>query len=185
MTTSGQQQATKKLLEEGGKLQEKHERITYSDPTPKLTDSDLALIRQYESKAKEWFTEEIYTHISLRYTVGNYYKEMVMRLCSQLIEEYSCKAPSEIGLAEIAASSLAKYLDYSELLSLTSHKPFNSMTGSSFSALSKEVDRAQRAYVSAILTLKQLKSPSLEVKIKTTNAFIANNQQVNSEGKVL
>lgn len=177
-----EEQKDLKISQEEASLGRKHERIT--DPSlavqPKLTDSDLAFIKKYESKIKELLTDEIYTHIGLRYTVGNYYKEMVMRLCSQLIEEYNCKTPSEIGLAEIAASSLAKYLDYSELLSLTSHKPFNSMTSSSFSALSKEVDRSQRAYISAILTLKQLKNPPIEVKIKTTNAFIANNQQVNS-----
>lgn len=183
MSVFVQQPATEKLLEQSGELKEKHERIT--DPSlatqPKLTDSDLALIREYESRMKELFTEEIYTHIALRYTVGNYYQEMVTRLCKQLIEEYNCKTPSDIGLAEIAASSYVKYLDYSELLQELSHKPFNNLGNSSFSALSKEVERSQRAFVSAILTLKQLKSPRLEVKIKTTNAFIANNQQVNSE----
>lgn len=180
MITSGQQQATEKLLEENGTLQEKHERITDSSSTPKLKGSDLALIKKYELRMKELLTEEIYTHLALRYTVGNYYHEMVGRFCKQLIEEYNCKTPSEIGLAEIAASSYVKYLDYSELLQEISHKPFNNMINSSFSALSKEVDRSQRAYISAIFALKQFKRPNLEVKIKTTNAFIANNQQVNA-----
>jgi hypothetical protein len=45
--------------------------------------------------------------------------------------------------------------------------------------LSKQIDRANRQYISALLTLKQLKSPNVEMNIKTNNAFISNNQQIN------
>lgn len=187
MAKSKQQQTTKKLPEGSGELQEKHERITDTSfaPDPRFTEADKALFKNYELRAKELFTDELYSHISLRYTVGNYYKEMVIRFCNQLIEEYNCKTPSEIGLAEIAASSYAKYLDYSDLLSETSHKLFSNIISSSFSALSKEVDRSQRAFVSAILTLKQLKSPPMTVRIKAKNAFVAQNQQVNTANKDL
>lgn len=184
MVTSKQQQTKQEVLEESRDLQKQPDRITDADSTSKLKNSDLALIQEYESKMRELLTGELSTHFALNYTVGNYYKEMVVKFCNQLLEEYSCKTPSEIALAEIAASSFARYLDYSDLLSEISHKPFNKMINTSFSVLSKEVDRAYRAYVSAILTLKQLKNPPLKVRIKTTNAFIAQNQQINAEKRV-
>jgi hypothetical protein len=50
-----------------------------------------------------------------------------------------------------------------------------------YGILSKEVDRANRHMLNAIAMLKQIKSPPLNVSIHTKAAFIAQNQQINTE----
>jgi len=45
---------------------------------------------------------------------------------------------------------------------------------------SKEVDRAHRQFMMAITTLKQMKSPTPQINVRTNTAFVAQNQQVNA-----
>ena len=45
--------------------------------------------------------------------------------------------------------------------------------------ISKELDRANRQFITALTTLKQIKAPSLEINVKTKAAFVAQNQQLN------
>ena len=49
--------------------------------------------------------------------------------------------------------------------------------------LSKQIDRANRQFLSALTTLKQLKTPSIEMNIKTNTAFVSQNQQINSKNE--
>jgi len=48
------------------------------------------------------------------------------------------------------------------------------------SIMSKDVDRANRHFITALETLKQFKQPQLKVNVKTKNAFIAEKQQFNN-----
>jgi hypothetical protein len=45
---------------------------------------------------------------------------------------------------------------------------------------SKELDRANRAFLAATRVLLQMKAEPLKIQMKAKNAFIANNQQFNS-----
>ena len=63
---------------------------------------------------------------------------------------------------------------------ISGDRPITNELNNYYNFLSKEIDRAQRQYITGLQTLKQLKSPSLPVTIKTTTAYIAENQQVNS-----
>ena len=44
-----------------------------------------------------------------------------------------------------------------------------------------ELDRANRQFLTALQTLKQIKAPQLEVNVETKTAFVAQNQQFNVE----
>ncbi len=46
------------------------------------------------------------------------------------------------------------------------------------SVLSKELDRANRQYISALQTLYSLKQPPLSVSLKTDTAYLANQQVI-------
>jgi hypothetical protein len=46
--------------------------------------------------------------------------------------------------------------------------------------MGKELDRAERHFFTALNTLKQIKSPMLEMNIHAKTAFIAQNQQINA-----
>jgi len=98
-------------------------------------------------------------------------------------EEYDCKTASEYALAELAAGSYVRSLEASRELidaraGVTNLFCLVEKTGYC-KMLSKEIDRANRQFTSAILTLKQLKAPSMTLNVKAKNAFIAENQQFN------
>jgi hypothetical protein len=100
-----------------------------------------------------------------------------------LVEEYGCNTPSEKALVQVITSAYIRSLQYAEMLSINTSgggKPISHERNNYYSFLSKEIDRAQRQYITGLHTIKQLKSPSLPVTIKTTTAFIAENQQVNN-----
>ncbi len=47
------------------------------------------------------------------------------------------------------------------------------------SILSKEADRSHRQFLSALMTLKQIKAPTIEMNIKARTAFVSDKQQIN------
>jgi len=49
--------------------------------------------------------------------------------------------------------------------------------------MSKEVDRANRHFLSALQTLKEIKQPELKVNIKTNAAFFGEKQEFNNNDK--
>ena len=49
-----------------------------------------------------------------------------------------------------------------------------------YSLISKELDRAHRQYITTLTLLQQIKQPSIKVNVKTKNAYIAENQQINA-----
>lgn len=107
------------------------------------------------------------------------YRSLVLKFVRQIIKEYDCKTPSEIALAEIVTSAYIRQLRCSSRLDDGIGAVLN-MEGVAFmSALGKELDRATRTYITAIATLKHIKNPPIELKVRATTAFIAENQQVN------
>lgn len=99
-------------------------------------------------------------------------------------EEYDCKTASEYALAELVASSYVRSLETSQEL-ISCRDQINGIIGlrektEYCSMLSKELDRANRQFTNAILTLKQLKTPSMTLNVKAKNAFVGQNQQFNT-----
>ncbi|SRR5258708_1575424 len=130
-------------------------------------------------------SEEFETFHSLVKSVEYDYKPMVFKFVRGLIEEYGLTTPSEKALAEIATNAHIRVLSVSARLNTfiwDTNTP-TTAKGMYMSVLSKELDRANRTYIAAISHLKQMKSPQLRVNIKTKNAFVAQNQQINAGGK--
>jgi hypothetical protein len=46
--------------------------------------------------------------------------------------------------------------------------------------MSKELDRANRQFITALTTLKQMKTPSIEINVTAKTAFVGKNQQFNA-----
>lgn len=110
------------------------------------------------------------------------YRTLVIELCNQLITEYECKTSSEKMLAQTAAWAYCRMLEYSyKLNGLTRLEYLSNEKNGFYSMLSKEVDRCARQYLSAINTLKHFKQPPVTVTFKAQNAFVAQNQQINSD----
>ena len=112
------------------------------------------------------------------------YRTFLIEVTDQLIAEYECKTTSEKMLAQTAGWAYCRMIEYGyKLNSITRIDFLSSEKNGYYSVLSKEVDRCARQYLSAINTLKHFKQPALKVSFKANNAFVAQNQQINSKTK--
>ena len=112
------------------------------------------------------------------------YRTLAIELCNQLIAEYECKTSSEKMLAQTASWAYCRMIEYSyKLNGLTRQEYLSNEKNGYYSMLSKEVDRCARQYLTAINTLKHFKQPPVSVTFKAQNAFVAQNQQINSDKK--
>jgi len=146
---------------------------------PKL-DKELAAKFQRELEAAMPIVA-LDTHYLIAETVGENYRSFVIQFANDLIAEYQCDTPSEKALAENIAGAYGRILE----LCRRTHAAVNvdlisNENNCYYNMLSRELDHAQRQFLSSLLVLKQLKSPNLEVNIKAKTAFIAQNQQVNA-----
>ncbi len=120
------------------------------------------------------------THYPLAETVGKRYRPLVIEFSHQLTKEYDCRMPSEKALVQIIVNAYARILEYSQSLHTCREVDWLSNEKNGFySMLSKELDRANRQFITALTTLKQIETPSFEVNVKTKAAFVAQNQQLN------
>lgn len=122
-------------------------------------------------------------HMLLFKTTTESYRTFAIEFADRLIVEYDCNSPDEKALVQLITSAYIRALQYAEMLSINTSgggKPITHERNNYYNFLSKEVDRAQRQYITGLQTLKQLKLPNLPVTIKTNNAYIAENQQVNN-----
>jgi len=128
------------------------------------------LARIFESKS----------HVGLRETFTERYKMLSYEMTEKNIEEFKCSNEIEKALAETITNSYIRILDNSRRLnSAYEASGITQLHINYISSLSKQIERAYRQFNSSILTLKQLKSPQIELNIKATTAFVANSQQVN------
>lgn len=124
------------------------------------------------------------THFLLSETVEKQYRAQVIEFSRQLIIDYNCQTAGEKALAEIIVSAYARVLRYSRYLNAaTDRESINSTHVALFSVISKELDRANRHFNTALTTLIQIKSPSPEINIRAKTAFVAQNQQINVNHK--
>jgi hypothetical protein len=124
------------------------------------------------------------THWDLIETFNPAYRGLANELTSQLIKEYKCETHSEKALASLSANAYLRIIDNSKRLNNELGGPGTSISENKTKyliMLSKQIDRAHRQFISSLTTLKQIKSPTIEMNIRTKNAFIAQNQQINSD----
>jgi hypothetical protein len=127
-----------------------------------------------------WRNMETEYFIALMESVDEKYRGIVKELAIAIYQENNIKSELEKTLVEVCVGSFIRYLDNSQRLN-------NELNGRNITPnrnqyianLSKQVDRSHRQYIQTLITLKQFKNPSVELKINATNAFLSNNQQVN------
>lgn len=112
------------------------------------------------------------------------YRTLMFEITDQLIAEYSCRSSTEKMLAETAAWAYCRMIECSSAFSGSHRVEFLSTEKNGhFSMLSREVDRANRQYLTAITTLKHFKQPAVSITFKAKNAFVAQNQHINPENR--
>lgn len=131
----------------------------------------MLLFRSYENES----------HVALMESFDEKYRQTVRKLTDDMIKEYTCRTDIEKSLAGLAVNSYMRILDNSNRLNnMLNVKEISKAKNTYIENLSKQIDRSYRQYMQSILTLQQIKSPSLKVSIKTDTAFISNNQQINT-----
>ncbi len=122
-------------------------------------------------------------HYHLAGAVSKKYRPLLLNTVEQIIKEYECNTAIEKTTAEIIALAHIQVInDQKRLNSLINSLDEVDDSSTRYVAfLSKQLDRSYRHYLSAVITLRQLKQPNMEVTIKTNNAFVAQNQQINND----
>ena len=140
-----------------------------------IGDTALVLMRMRESDY----------HCNLMETFREQYRLLTKIMTEQTIEEYDCQTEIEKSLASVIVGAYVRYIDNSRRLNNELECENITRNRNVYIAnLSKQVDRAQRQYLSAVATLMQIKAPSIEINIKSKTAFIAQHQQINSRTEI-
>lgn len=107
-------------------------------------------------------------------------------LMRKIQQEYACIAASEKAMAELAAVSFVRSLDAQRRIkNYLDIGEFTAVGVQYMAVMSKELDRANRHYLTAIQTLRMLRQPPMQVNIKTNTAVVGQNQiiQANSNNE--
>ena len=136
-----------------------------------------------EMKMKILFALEVETHFALMETFNDSYRGLAREFTNQIIKEHNCTTHTEKALAEVIANAFIRTIDNSRRLNNDLGEPGTSITENKtkyLSMLSIQNDRANRQFLNALSMLKQMKTPSIAMNIRTENAFVAQNQQINT-----
>lgn len=119
--------------------------------------------------------------ILLASSIPERYRIFAVDFSKKLQNEYGCNSPSEKATAELATLNYVRTLEIQNRINNYLTLGTITDTGVKFlQVLSQELDRANRHYLTCVVTLKSLKQPALEVNIKTQTAVIGQNQIVQS-----
>jgi len=126
-------------------------------------------------------SEKIYFKHYFRGSVDDRFIPLLIDFSRRLFREYDCKTSSEKALAQVAANAYVRTLECSRSMEKSRGGEYlGGNTAGYYSVISRELDRASRQFISALMALKQFKSPKLEINVMAKNAFMANNQLFNN-----
>jgi len=121
------------------------------------------------------------THFPLLETVESRYRPLAMEFSRNIICEFDCKTNHEKALAQLVVNAYIRVIDNSRRFNncLEAGEYLSNERNGYLAVISKQIDRANRQFIVALTTLKQIKEPSLEINVKAKTAFISKNQQIN------
>lgn len=109
------------------------------------------------------------------------YRTFGIDLMRNLQKEYNCQTPSEKATAELTALNYIRTLEIQNRINRYLAIGTLTDTGVRYLAImSKELDRANRHYLTAVQVLKNMKQLPFQLTLKTNTAVIGQNQIVQS-----
>lgn len=153
-----------------------------SDIMPKIRITNKKLSKEEIEKISQSVIDYgIENHTSIIGAIEKQYRGLAFNLRKNIIEEYNCQTYSEKALVDMIVNAYARNLSLSRMLVNTATTGHTTPGLNQFMVImSKEIDRANRHFLTALETLKHFKQPELKVNVKTKNAFIGQNQQFNT-----
>lgn len=107
------------------------------------------------------------------------FRIFALEFSRNLQAEYKCKTQGEKSLAGVVSLNYVRILGIQDRINSYLEKGVLTDVGVKFLAImSKELDKAQRHYISSLQLLRMLKIPPLQMSIKTNTAVVGQNQLV-------
>ena len=117
-------------------------------------------------------------------SVNNWHQKHVIPLRKQLIFEHQAQTASELMIIDLAINAYFRSLQTSKIYSsLMQSKDgtvsFDQIKINMLKELGKQVETANKHFLSAITLLKEMKQPQINIKVSSKQAFVGQNQQFN------
>ena len=147
-----------------------------------VAENKKGLEKQISEKANEALPViALDTHYILARAVIEEMRPFAIEFANQLTVEYECKTPTEKALVETITAAYLRILQFTQVMTRQMRDEHCSLISNGFyKVASQELDRANRHFISAVATLKQIKSPPVTIQVKATTAFVSQNQQINA-----
>ncbi|MCP4523671.1 MAG: hypothetical protein GY828_05665 [Candidatus Gracilibacteria bacterium] len=150
-----------------------------SKPSKEVNDDDYDYMGKNVRRINNFHT----SHVGLANTQEDgIVQTSIVELTNELIKEYECNTISEKSLCEVIANSYGKIMQISQRItnSISACEFLSNERTNWINMLSKEQDRANRSYLTALNNLIELKRPQMNINVKTKNAYFGQNQQFNN-----
>ncbi|QQG43972.1 MAG: hypothetical protein HYW86_03860 [Candidatus Roizmanbacteria bacterium] len=113
------------------------------------------------------------------------YRTFAIDMLRKLQKEYSCTTISEQATAELVTINYIRTLEIQNLMNTyISSGQISELRIKVMAVLSKELDRANRHYLTSIQALRMLKQPQVNFNIKTNTAILGQNQVIQENQNV-
>lgn len=148
---------------------------------------------EQKSRKSDLFRELVILHgfengmLTANLSYSQYYG-LLSKMRQDIIKEYNCKTSLEFMLADRIVASYWRAMKYDTALNRLIEKEdgsfsFDQLKINAIKEVDKGIELADRQLNANIILLKELKQPLLNVRVKTDNAYIAQNQQVINTGQ--
>lgn len=161
-----------------------HDSALHDEVKNKIIPKILGRENVAEKEKDDYLTKTLYTmgldtKVQLAESIQEEHRTMAINFCDQIVIEYDCKTPSEKALAQVIANAFVRTMEYSNTLETGRNKTVKLNLIGFYSMIGKELDRANRHFLSSLITLRQMKSPTIKINVTAKTAFVAENQQIN------
>lgn len=144
----------------------------------KLKQSEKFTILPDSAYYKAMTMLEFNHNVLLTNAVPDLHSSFAIEFFKNLVAEYDCKTPSEKSLAEVVTLNFIRILEVQRKIKDNQKKVQTRYDIQYIAILSKELDRAERHYLTSLEVLRTIHNPILNMSIKTNSAVIGQNQVV-------
>lgn len=164
---------------------------TANDPDFVLEETGKELVGKFDKQESIIPASNLYKSLTLLEfekgillisIVPEMYRTFAIDLSRRLQAEFDCQTASEKATAELAALNYVRALEaQNRINSYLTIGTFTEVGVKFLAIISKEFDRANRHFLTAVQVLKTMNQPPLSVSVKTQTAIIGQNQIVQAK----
>jgi len=125
---------------------------------------------------------EFETSVAMASGLPEHVRTLAMQMSKELQTEYKCDTSGKKSLAEVSALNYCRVLVVQKRLNNFMEKEsYGDLTIKIIATLSKELDRAERHYITSLQALEVGLQPPMSMTVRTQVANVANQQMVQNQ----